>query len=85
MQSKSTRAEAVVYHTTKVDLAKHLKIAKIPDIPGATLPAYGEAYDSCGTVRFKVKCENGHEGLRVNSCNRKECPVCSLKLSLIHI
>jgi hypothetical protein len=77
--SASNWPEAVVYHTTKVDLAKHLKIAKIPDNPGATLPAYGEAYDSCGTVRFRVKCENDHYGLRVNSCNRKECPVCSNK------
>jgi len=75
----SSESNAVVYHTTKVDLAKHLKIAKVPGEPSATLPAYGVEYGNCGTVRFRVKCENGHYGLRVNSCNRKECPVCSGK------
>lgn len=72
-------SDAVVYHTTKVVSEKQLKIANVPDSPGAMLPGYGLAYDTCGTVRFKVKCENGHEALRVNSCNRKECPVCSSK------
>jgi hypothetical protein len=72
-------SKAVVYHTTKVDFSKHLKIGPVPGEPTAILPGYGEAYPYCGTVRFKVKCENGHEGLRVNSCNRKECPTCSPK------
>jgi hypothetical protein len=75
--SASDWPEAVVYHTGKVDSSKHLKIGPVPGEPTAILPGYGIEYASCGTVRFRVKCENGHEGLRVNSCDRKECPVCS--------
>ena len=78
-QNNPTQAEAVVYHTGKVDSINKLKIAPIPKEITASLPGYGERYQTCGTVRFKVKCDNGHEALRVNSCDRKECPVCSPK------
>lgn len=45
------------------------------------LPAQGEAYDTCGTVRAKAFCpecgEYKHELL--DSCDRRECPTCHTK------
>jgi hypothetical protein len=81
--SASNWSKAVVYHTGKVDSAKHLKIGPVPGEPTAILPGYGIEYLSCGTVRHRVNCvpsaEGGHLNYHRNSCDRKECPVCSTK------
>ena len=85
-----TETTVVTCHTGKVTIAndedlvlKRLKIAKVPGSPEALLPGYGEAYDTCGTVRHRVNCvpseEGGHLKFHLNHCDRKDCPICYTK------
>jgi len=46
---------------------------------GYSLPSTVESYPTCGSVRFKVKCEDCKTtGLRLHYCNRALCRVCGV-------
>lgn len=52
---------------------------RISPVPGGEyhLPGYGEPYDSCGAVKFKIVCADcGSTTLALHHCDRKECPTC---------
>lgn len=62
-------------HTGKVPTAEF----NISPVPGGEyhLPGHGEAYDSCGVIKFKIVCADcGNTTLARHHCDRKECPEC---------